>query len=85
MPPKRKTKMEKTLDKIGDMSVEFIAMIRFAEDKEVGSKTALVHAQSLVSQIDSLCVDLPISDAIHMESKLRKYTRWIANGPVAQA
>jgi len=77
--------MEKTIDQIGDMSVEFIAMIRFAEDKEVASKLALTHAQSLVNQINDLCVELPISEAVHMESKLRKYTMWIANGPVAQA
>lgn len=77
--------MEKTIDQIGDMSVEFIAMIRFAEDKEVGSKLALTRAQSLVAQISDLSSEIPISEAIHMESKLRKYTMWIANGPVAQA
>ena len=77
--------MEKTIEKIGDMSVEFIAMMRIAEDREVGDKSAATRALQLVTQINDLCEELPISEAVHMDRKLRLHTRWIANGPVAQA
>ena len=77
--------MQNLMDQIGDMSVEFIAMIRFAEDREVASNVAILRAKDLIKEINDLCVELPVSEAAFMENKLRKHTMWIANGPVAQA
>jgi hypothetical protein len=77
--------MEKTLDKIGNMSVELIAMMRIATDHEVGDKTAATRALQLVNQISILYEELPDPEVIHMDHKLHLYTRWIANGPVAQS
>jgi hypothetical protein len=77
--------MNSTIEQIGEMSIEFIAMMRIAEDREVGSKSAATEAIGIVNQINDLCMEVPLSEIKFMEQRLRKITMWIANGPVAQA
>lgn len=72
-------------DRIGEMSVEFVALVRLAEDKAMPCLDAATLALKLVTDINDLCLTVPIAEVSQMERRIRSHTAWVANGPVAQA
>lgn len=76
---------ENTFDQIGDMTVQFIVMMRFAEEKQTGGKEATLRAMNIYNEINELASHVPISEAKMLEIRIRKHLMWIAAGPAAQA
>lgn len=72
-------------DRIGEMSVEFIALMRLAEDKTANCTNAATLALQLVKDINDLSLEVPLSDLKEFDRKVHRHTAWIANGPVAHA
>lgn len=75
--------MNTMVQQIGEMSVEFIAMSKFATAG--GGKTIATEFKHLIEDISRLCAEIPLSEAAFLEEKIRKVTIWISNDPAAQA